>query len=476
MRIAFSLYGQVAGVIEREGGRTRLRYLPEYLADPLATPLSLSMPVSPTTYTARPVEAYLGGLLPDHKEVRARWARRAGVRPGNTLGLIAHVGMDVPGGAMFAREDEIAEATERPGALVPASDEEIADRLRRVRRDDAAWQDDEDDEHWSLAGAQSKFTLARTADGWAFPEGSAASTHIVKPGIGRIRAQALSEHVSMRALALAGLDVAATEYRTFEDQDAIVITRFDRRVGGEGPTARIHQEDVLQAFGMDPSRKYEADRGPGVQQIADLLRVAAGPASVERFARAVIANQIIGAPDAHGKNYGLLLIGPSTTLAPLYDVATGLIPDRAGRLRYTQGAMSVGGERRFGDVERGHWEKFARTLALPTGQVVDWVDELATSLPSAFRQAAAETKAPDSDFLAGVVADTVSAVAEQTRAGLTTTRRSRGRLVTPFLRTLSGQEPTPTSDHADLPPASSWDERSGDAPAAVVPQDAPWGT
>lgn len=475
MRIAFSLYGQVAGIVEREGGRTRLSYLPEYRADPLATPLSLSMPVSPTTYTTRPVEAYLDGLLPDNKEVRARWARRAGVRPGNTLGLIAHVGMDVSGGAMFAREDEIVDAIERPGALVPASDAEIAARLRRVRRDDAAWQGDEEDEHWSLAGAQSKFTLALTPDGWAFPEGSAASTHIVKPGIGRIRAQALSEHVSMRALALAGLDVAATEHRTFEDQDAIVIARFDRSVRSEGPAARIHQEDVLQAFGMDPQRTYEADRGPGVKQIADLLRVAAGGASVERFARAVIANQIIGAPDAHGKNYGLLLIGPSTTLAPLYDVATGLIPDRTGLLRYTKGAMSVGGERRFGDVERENWMKFARALELPTAQVLDWVDELATSLPSAFRQAAAETTAPDSDFLAGVVADAVSAVAEQTRKGLTSTRRTHGRLITPFVRTLAG-EPLRSSDRADEPPASAAGAPSvGDLPPSSD-QDAPWGS
>lgn len=476
MRIAFSLYGQVAGVIEREGGRTRLDYLPAYRADPLATPLSLSMPVSPTTYTARRVEAYLDGLLPDHKEVRARWARRAGVRPGNTLGLIAHVGLDVSGGAMFAPEDQIADAIERPGTLVPASDAEIADRLRRVRRDDAAWQDDEDDEHWSLAGAQSKFTLARTPGGWAFPEGSAASTHIVKPGIGRIRAQALSEHVSMRALALAGLDVATTEYRTFEDQDAIVVARFDRRVGGDGPAARIHQEDVLQAFGMDPQRKYEADRGPGVTHIADLLRVAAGPASVERFARAVIANQIIGAPDAHGKNYGLLLVGPSATLAPLYDVATGLIPDQAGRLRYTQGAMSVGGERRFGDVERGNWEKFARVLGLPTGQVVDWVDELATTLPSTFRQAAAETDAPDSGFLAGVVADTVAAVAERTRKGLSTTRRSHGRVVTPFLRTLPGQARSRAGERADEPLASAANGPSDTGLPPDADLDAPWGT
>ncbi len=455
MKLAFALYGQVAGTIERDGGTTTLRYEIEYLDRREPTPLSLSMPVTAFNYRARPVEAYLRGLLPDHEEVRERWARKAGVRPGDTLGLIAHVGMDVSGGAIFAPADQIGDALTRPGTLVPASEADIADRLRRVRQDDAAWQADEDDEHWSLAGAQSKFTLAQTDKGWAFAEGSAPSTHIVKPGIGRIRAQALSEHVSMRALVIAGLRVAETQYQRFEDQDAIVVTRFDRRKARSGAIARIHQEDMIQAFAMDPRRKYESDKGPGVQAISDLLRGAAGQQSVERFARAVIANQILGAPDAHGKNYGVLLVGSNASLAPLYDVATGLIPDAADRLRYTKGAMSIGGERRFGDVERGNWEKFARATGLPPGQVIDWVDELAISIPPAFEQAASEVDAPDADFLAGTVARNIAAVAEQTRKGLSSTRRTGGRIVTPFLQTLPGQGPVGANTKHDIDPTVS---------------------
>ena len=117
MRIAFALYGEVAGIIERDAGRTTLRYLSEYRATENPTPLSLSMPVAATTYTARPVDAYLKGLLPDHHEVRRRWARKAGVRDGDTLGLVAHVGLDVAGGAVFAAEDAIAEAFSSSGDL-----------------------------------------------------------------------------------------------------------------------------------------------------------------------------------------------------------------------------------------------------------------------------------------------------------------------------------------------------------------------
>ncbi|WP_454299592.1 type II toxin-antitoxin system HipA family toxin [Salana multivorans] len=475
MRLAFALYGHVAGIIERDAGTTTLRYLREYQLLDNPTPLSLSMPVSDVTYPSRPVEAYLRGLLPDHAEVRRRWARKAGVREGNTLGLIAHVGMDVSGGAIFADEGSIADALASRGEYEPASQAEIAQRLRRVRQDDAAWQGDEDDEPWSLAGAQSKFTLAQVDGGWAFAGGSAPSTHIVKPGIGRIRAQALSEHVSMRALAIAGLPVAQTQYLRFEDQDAIVVTRFDRRRNAAGSLVRVHQEDLIQAFAMDPGRKYEADQGPGVQQIATLLRSAAGEDSVRQFARAVIANQLLGAPDAHGKNYSLLLAGRSASLTPLYDVATGLIPDGEGRLRYTKGAMSIGGERGFGDIEARHWEKFARAIGVPIADVRAWVEELAHSIPPAFAQAAAEVDTDDARLLGGPVADDIAAAAEQTMAGLTAGRRARGRLRTPFVQTLPPgrvlRGATPGGQHTVVPRAES------DVDLAIsATDDEPWGS
>lgn len=435
MRLAFALYGRTAGIIERSGGRMTLSYLPEYLNTPDATPLSLSMPLSDQEYSTRPVEAYLRGLLPDRADVRERWATKADVRPGDTLGLIASVGLDVSGGAIFAAEEELEDAMRRPGAIVPATEADIAAKLRRIRTDEAAWQDEDD--HWSLAGAQSKFTLVRTETGWGFAAGTTPSTHIAKPGISRIPAQALSEHVSMRAFRLAGLPVADTEYLRFEDQSAIVVTRFDRR-DTSGATIRLHHEDLCQAFALDPRRKYEADGGPGVQRIADLLRAATRDDSLERFVRAVIGNQIIGAPDAHAKNYGLLLAGTTATLTRLYDVATGLIPDGMGRLRYGKGAMAVGGERRFGDLERSNWERFASAVRLPAGQIVGWVEELAATLPPAFEQAAGEIAGPEADVLTERVAPVIAAVARQTIEGLTSTRRRHGRIVTPFLKTVPG--------------------------------------
>lgn len=67
------------------------------------------------------------------------------------------------------------------------------------------------------------------------------------------------------------------------------------------------------------------------------------------FIRMLFFNYLIGATDAHAKNYSPLLgEHGDALLAPLYDVASGLAYQRLrrkGRL-----AMSIGGENRFGCV------------------------------------------------------------------------------------------------------------------------------
>ena len=65
-------------------------------------------------------------------------------------------------------------------------------------------------EHWSLAGQQEKFALTRLGGEWHEAKGSAATTHIVKPGIKILPHQALIEHVTMRAAAAVGVSTATS--------------------------------------------------------------------------------------------------------------------------------------------------------------------------------------------------------------------------------------------------------------------------
>jgi serine/threonine-protein kinase HipA len=378
------------------------------------------------------------------------------VRPGDTLGLIAAIGRDCAGGVLFATTDEIDAALGEPGWVKPVTEAVIAERLRVLRADDSAWPND--DEHWSLAGGQGKFTLTRTdTGGWGDARGSMPSTHIVKPGITRIRSQALAEHVSMRALAISGLDVAPTEFTYFEDQPAIVVTRYDRRRLPDGRVARIHQEDMLQSFALMPRRKYEADGGPGIERIVKRLRSEVDEHAVDLFVDAAIANYLLGAPDGHAKNYSLLLAGPTVRFAPLYDISTGLIPDAAGRLRWRSVAQSIGGEKQFGEVETKHWKKFAGVVGRSDSSIRDRVEHMANAVPRAFEEAIDEldNNLDGRTLMTDVVLPNIQALANQTIAGLTTSRRVGGRIVTPFLDTIGK-------------PVSSKDETTWDRLAAIA--------
>jgi serine/threonine-protein kinase HipA len=415
------LYGQDIGTIERRGGSTTFTYHETYAATPGSTPLSLSMPLASSTHDKRVIEAFLDGLLPDHALVRSRWAQTKGVRDGDTLSLVAAVGRDVAGAAQFLAD---VDDTRDDSRLVAVDEARIAARLTRLRESGVDWIDDDDDASWSLAGAQSKFALARQDSTWAYAYGDEPSTHIVKPGITRLQDQALVEHVSMRTLDSLGLPVARTQYVEFGSEPAIVIERYDRRAG-RGRVLRVHQEDLLQAFALMPERKYESDEGPGLQKIGSLLgRV--DPGSRQRFADAIIVNYLLGAPDAHAKNYSLLLAGNRATLAPLYDVASGLPYSSGDSLRWETAAMAIGGERRFGAVQAKHWRRAAANIGIDEGVMLDRVAELAASMPDAISdQLAALDRHDVRERLQGTLLPRAARLAQDTIESLTTDRSPR---------------------------------------------------
>lgn len=455
-RLDVILYESLAGTLSRGGGSLAFVYDRDYAAWPAATPLSLSMPVrGRARHGNRAVLNFLRGLLPDNPEVLSRWSRQFGVRPGDVFGMVEAIGHDAPGAALYVSEGSWGQ--EAPTGGVREVDERaVGDRLRTLVDDPAAWHTA--GEHWSLAGAQGKIALRRLDQGrWGVPWGAEPSTHIVKPGIAGIRGQALIEHVCMRAAAAVGVRTAATQYHEFDGQPAIVVQRFDRIAAAGGRVLRAHQEDLCQALAVDPARKYESDGGPGVAAISTLLRDACQPGAVEDFARAVVLNQMLGAPDAHAKNYAVLLLGDRHQLAPLYDVASGLTLAEGGSLRYPSGAMSIGGERQFGRVRGSNWDRFADIAKLPREQVRDWVRELADRLPDAVRDAvAAVPAAAGRDELLTVLPARLEALGETTRRQLDASWLPRpGWTVAggAGLRDARPGEPDPLRDASDLPGA-----------------------
>ncbi len=378
------IHGRRVGVFTQDPQLT-FEYDSDYLADPAAVPLSSAMPLTDGRYRQRLVFPWLDGLLPDDQAVRDRWAAAFGVSSRNPFALLGQMGLDTPGAVQLSTR---AALDERTGQLVPIDERALGDRLRELRAEPSAWT--VPGERWSLGGAQSKLAL-RWASGWNEALGDEATTHIVKPGVTGFRAQGLNEHLTMTAARNLGLPTARTEYAEFDGEPAVIVTRFDRQ-DRNGRIVRAHQEDLCMALSVARGRKYEQDGGPGAAHIIDLLKGCGDPiGSVQRFVDALAFDYLVGASDGHAKNYSILLGRHGSTLAPLYDLASSLPYDAEPGSGLRTLAMAIGGERRFGQVHRPHWDRLARRAGLDPEQVWLRVRELARQLPDALATAVAAT-------------------------------------------------------------------------------------
>lgn len=97
----------------------------------------------------------------------------------------------------------------------------------------------------------------------------------------------------------------------------------------------------------------------------------------------MILNAVLGAPDAHAKNYSILLVSGVVELAPLYDVASALPYDRRRGEGLGEAAMAIGGVREFGRVEERHWVGLARGCRVAPDWLLGAVRRIAGAVPDA---------------------------------------------------------------------------------------------
>lgn len=259
--LAVLLYGRRVGTVTQdETGRLGFAYEDAWRRDPASTPLSLSMPLAVPVHPHDVVDPFLWGLLPDNDKVLARWGRDNQVSAGNAFALLSYVGEDCAGAVQFVRPERVEEAA-TGGDVEWLNVEEVASRIRLLRRDPTAWQTGPAEGQFSLAGAQAKMALLWDGSQWGRPSGRIPTTHIVKPAIEGFDDHDLNEHLCLRAARLAGLRSATSEIVAFGDERAIVVERYDR-VWRDDEIVRVHQEDLCQALGVHPTQKYQNEGGP----------------------------------------------------------------------------------------------------------------------------------------------------------------------------------------------------------------------
>jgi serine/threonine-protein kinase HipA len=384
-QLALIADGQVMGAIRKDRrAHLTLVYDADWRRAATAYPLSLSMPLVVGEHEHARIEPWLWGLLPDNEAILGRWGQRFQVSPRNPFALLAHVGEDCAGAVQIVRPERVDVLRKQPAGQVEwLDDKDVAERIRLLRKDQAAWRMARDAGQFSLAGAQTKTAFLFENGRWGVPSGRAPTTHIVKPPIETFDGHAENEHVCLALARTLGLPAAASQVRVFDGEVAIVVERYDRvRFGGM--IRRLHQEDMCQALGLPPIGKYENEGGPGVQPIVELLRRHSSRPSddVWTFVQALALNWLIGGTDAHAKNYSVLIgAAGRARLAPLYDVASTLPYDFD--LKKLRLAMKIGGTYLLGDISPRHWNRLASSVRLDEERVRAACLDLAERLPDA---------------------------------------------------------------------------------------------
>lgn len=379
-------------------------YEESWLVSPASRPLSLSMPLQPAAIPYRDdvVESFFDNLLPDSREIRRRIQARFHAASTRAFDLLTEIGRDCVGAVQLLPMDQAPVGLDRIDSQA-LSDADIAQLLRSTPATAFLGQHDYDEFRISLAGAQEKTALLRHQGTWHRPLGATPTTHIFKLPLGRVgnmqadfSTSVENEWLCAQIVAAYGLPVASCEIAAFEDQKALIVERFDRRLAQAGTYwLRLPQEDCCQALGVPPAVKYESDGGPGIKAILDLL-LGAQDAAADRltFFKAQLVFWLLCATDGHGKNFSLAIEPQGRyRLTPLYDVlstypmlgrgANQLAPERARM------AMAVTGQNRHYEWTRilhRHWISTARTCGISQDVAQAMIAELVEKTPSAINQ------------------------------------------------------------------------------------------
>ena len=318
--LAVWLYGAQVALIDEERHRLRLTYSAEALSRyPLGTPLlSLVLPVQPERHSDRVVRPFLDGLLPEGQS-RLAIAYDFDLPASDTLGLLRAIGRDCAGALVIQPANEPTPPPDSARRAEPLSDAEIERLVADLR---TAPLGIGERVRISLGGVQEKLVLTEMPDGsWGRPVDGTPSTHILKPEIARFPSTVENEAFCMRIAQHLGLRVATVHTTRIAGRKLLVVERYDRVRHTDGTVERIHQEDLCQATGAPPEKKYEEHGGPSLRRIAQVLQGAAAPGVLDDLLRAVTMNLLIGNGDAHAKNFSILhSASGALTLAPLYDL------------------------------------------------------------------------------------------------------------------------------------------------------------
>lgn len=396
-------------------GSAQLEYDPAWVASPKGRPISLSLPfqLGRQVHKGPAVLNYFDNLLPENPTIRKRLASRFRSDSLEAFDLLKSVGRDCVGALQLLDEHEEPQDVDSIKAQ-PLQAAEVEHILERANSAGGLGQEqaESDDIRLSLAGMQDKTALLHWAGQWMRPEGATPTTHILKLPLGVIgpRKVDFTHSVDNEWLCLAlmrafGLDAAMASIEQFGRQRVLAVERFDRTPSESGQwLLRLPQEDFCQVHAVPPEKKYESDGGPGLEELATILRQSQTPEDdMATLLKAQLLFWMLRAIDGHAKNFSIALLpNNGFHLTPLYDVLSAWPAVGDGPNQWTRHelklAMAVRGSSgkhyKCAQIMRRHFNQTARKLGHAAdmeplieetlSQVDPAIDTVSSMLPSGF--------------------------------------------------------------------------------------------
>lgn len=366
--------GRKVGELDSRDRDLILRYVPEWIADADAFPLSPRLPLADTEYVGEEPLVFVSNLLPEGALLSALTKLRR-LPKNDVFAFVSAFGAEVAGAFSILPAGEIPAVK---GQYVAYTEKALCADLQAVR-DNVPIVSRHEKVRLSLAGAQNKIAvyisttanlrkgLVRTSEGaMMLPAGTAASSHILKPNIQPARDYPESANNEALCLALAsgcGLPAVHGEIIEACKERVLLVKRYDRVPDDAGRLRRLHQLDFCQLSGSLPDLKYEEQGGPSLAVVFGLIRKFSAVPSRDVLTAVnwVIFNFLVGNADAHAKNLAMMPMGKDKfRLALWYDIlCTDFYPRSTTRM-----AMKIGGEDRPEWVRTKNWEQLAEDTGI----------------------------------------------------------------------------------------------------------------
>jgi len=383
------LNGASVGLFKKDtSGLISFKYWEEWIRDGFA--ISQSLPIQEQDYKGEIVSRYFDNLLPDNDEIKKLIAQKFGAESTRPFDILEVVGRDCVGALSFIPEDG-AEPPIFEMNYSKLTTKKIANKIRGLGSSTPLGME-ENDFKLSIAGAQEKTALLKVGKAWCEPHGQTPTTHIIKTPIGAMGMDLNfddsvdNEWASLFIMEKFGLKTSKASIENFEDQRVLVVERFDRRWlrdDGKDVILRIPQEDMCQALGVSPYKKYQNEGGPGIVNISKFLATSQEENDRFDFFKGIIIFDLLFATDGHAKNFSISLSRSGFKMTPFYDVMSGYFlhaREKRGfqKLRL---AMGIGNSNhyRFDKIWKRHYQETASKCLISKDAFERICEEVKTS-------------------------------------------------------------------------------------------------